>query len=289
MDISSGLAGIVALVLLLLVWKPADEFHLEGETGATLQLTSHGFKPSLHAWSPYLFLVVLVLLWTTPWFKGTVLETMTMRIEWPGLHNLVARMPPVVGEPTPYPAVFNGNWASAAGTACMFATMCSAAVLRVSPGAYIRLLGSVFQQLFLAIVTVASILGFAFLMNYSGAAATLGLAFAATGVVFPFFSAILGWLGVFMTGSDVSSNALFANLQVITANQLNLDAALLASANSAGGVMGKMISLQSIAVAGAATLMTSAEQVQLFRFTLKHSIFLASMMGLLTMAYAYLL
>ena len=219
---------------------------------------------------------MLVLLWTTPWFKGTVLETMTMRIEWPGLHNLVARMPPVVGEPTPYPAVFNGNWASAAGTACMFATMCSAAVLRVSPGAYIRLLGSVFQQLFLAIVTVASILGFAFLMNYSGAAATLGLAFAATGVVFPFFSAILGWLGVFMTGSDVSSNALFANLQVITANQLNLDAALLASANSAGGVMGKMISLQSIAVAGAATLMTSAEQVQLFRFTLKHSIFLAS-------------
>jgi lactate permease len=147
----------------------------------------------------------------------------------------------------------------------------------------------VFNQLFLAIVTVASILGFAFLMNYSGAAATLGLAFATTGVLFPFFSAILGWLGVFMTGSDVSSNALFANLQVITANQLGLDAALMASANSAGGVMGKMISLQSIAVAGAATLMSSSEQVKLFRFTLKHSIFLASMMGLLTMAYAYLL
>lgn len=288
-DISSGLAGIVAIVLLLMVWKPADEFHLEGETGATLEMKSHGFKASLHAWSPYLFLVVLVLVWTTPWFKGTVLETITMRIEWPGLHNLVSQMPPVVGEATPYPAVFTGNWASAAGTACMFATMCAAITLRVSLGAYIALLGSVFQQLFLAIVTVASILGFAFLMNYSGAAATLGLAFAATGVVFPFFSAILGWLGVFMTGSDVSSNALFAPLQVITANQLGLDAALLASANSAGGVMGKMISLQSIAVAGAATLMSSKEQVKLFHFTLKHSIFLASMMGLLTMAYAYLL
>ena len=288
-DITSGLACMVALVLLLMVWKPVDEFRLEGETSATLELESHGFKSSLHAWSPYLFLVGLVLLWTLPWFKGTVLETMTMRIEWPGLHNLVARMAPIVGEATPYGAVFTGNWASAAGTACMFATICSAAVLGVSPGAYVRLLGSVFQQLFLAIVTVASILGFAFLMNYSGAAATLGLAFASTGVVFPFFSAILGWLGVFMTGSDVSSNALFANLQVITANQLGLDPVLMASSNSAGGVMGKMISLQSIAVAGAATLMSSSEQVRLFRFTLKHSIFLASMMGLLTMAYAYLL
>ena len=288
-DITSGLACMVALVLLLMVWKPVDEFRLEGETSATLELESHGFKSSLHAWSPYLFLVGLVLLWTLPWFKGTVLETMTMRIEWPGLHNLVARMAPVVGEATPYGAVFTGNWASAAGTACMFATICSAAVLGVSPGAYVRLLGSVFQQLFLAIVTVASILGFAFLMNYSGAAATLGLAFASTGVMFPFFSAILGWLGVFMTGSDVSSNALFANLQVITANQLGLDPVLMASSNSAGGVMGKMISLQSIAVAGAATLMSSSEQVRLFRFTLKHSIFLASMMGLLTMAYAYLL
>jgi lactate permease len=160
-------------------------------------------------------------------------------------------------------------------------------VLGVSPGAYIRLLGSVFKQLFLAIVTVTSVLGFAFLMNYSGMAATLGLAFASTGGVFPFFSALLGWLGVFMTGSDVSSNALFANLQVITANQLGFDPALLASANSAGGVMGKMISLQSIAVAGAATLMSSAEQVKLFRFTLKHSIFLASVLGMVTMFYAY--
>jgi lactate permease len=124
-------------------------------------------------------------------------------------------------------------------------------------------------------------------MNYSGAAATLGLAFASTGFIFPFFSALLGWLGVFLTGSDTSSNALFANLQVVTANQLGLDPAILASANSAGGVMGKMISLQSIAVAGAATEMKSSEQAQLFRFTLKHSIFLASVLGMITMVYAY--
>jgi lactate permease len=287
-DIASGLVAIMSLVLLLRVWKPADTFHLEGESGAVIELRSHGFGPTLHAWSPYLFLVVLVLLWGSTWFKNGVLETVTVMIQWPGLHNLVARMPPVVGQATPYGAVFTFNWLSAAGTACAFSTMAAAAVLGVSLGAYVRLLGSVFKQLFLAIVTVTSVLGFAFLMNYSGAAATLGLAFASTGFIFPFFSALLGWLGVFLTGSDTSSNALFANLQVITADQLGINPAILASANSAGGVMGKMISLQSIAVAGAATEMGSAEQAQLFRFTLKHSIFLASVLGMITMAYAYL-
>jgi lactate permease len=287
-DIASGLVAIVAMVMLLLVWKPKDEFRLAGEHNATMELKTHRFGPTLHAWSPYLFLVALVLLWGTTWFKNNVLETVTTMIQWPGLHNQVIRMMPVVAEPTPYGAVFNGNWASAAGTACMLATMAAAATLGVSPGAYIRLLGSVFKQLFLAIVTVTSVLGFAFLMNYSGMAATLGLAFASTGVLFPYFSALLGWLGVFMTGSDVSSNALFANLQVITANQLGLDPVLMASSNSAGGVMGKMISLQSIAVAGAATLMTSAEQAKLFRFTFGHSIFLASVLGMVVMLYAYI-
>ena len=288
-DIASGLVALVALVLLLRVWKPADEFHLSGETsGAAMEIKSHGFGPTLHAWSPYLFLVVLVLLWGSSWFKTGVLEPVTVMIQWPGLHNLIARMPPVVDAPTPYGAVFTFNWLSAAGTACALSTMLSAAVLGVPVGAYIRLLGSVLKQLFFAIVTVTSVLGFAFLMNYSGAAATLGLAFASTGFIFPFFSALLGWLGVFLTGSDTSSNALFANLQVVTANQLDINPAILASANSAGGVMGKMISLQSIAVAGAATEMDSAEQAKLFRFTLKHSIFLACVMGMITMAYAYL-
>jgi lactate permease len=286
-DIASGLVAIVCMVLLLSVWKPADSFHLEGETEVTYDVKSHGFWKTVHAWSPYLFLVVLVLMWGTSWFKNNVLETATMVIQWPGLHNLVARMPPVVGEPTAYAALFTFNWLSAAGTACMLATMAGAAVLGVSPAGYVRLLVVVFKQLFLAIVTITSVLGFAFLMNYSGAAATLGLAFASTGFIFPFFSALLGWLGVFLTGSDTSSNALFANLQVVTANQLGLDPAILASANSAGGVMGKMISLQSIAVAGAATEMKSSEQAQLFRFTLKHSIFLASVLGMITMVYAY--
>jgi lactate permease len=139
----------------------------------------------------------------------------------------------------------------------------------------------------LAELTFAAVLGLAFLMNYSGATATLGLAFAATGALFPFFSALLGWLGVFLTGSDTSANALFGTLQVVTAGKLGMNAVLMASANSAGGVMGKMISLASIAVAAAATGMKRQEEALLFRFTLKHSIFLASVIGLIVVFYTY--
>jgi len=143
------------------------------------------------------------------------------------------------------------------------------------------------RQLFLPMVTIAAVLGLAFLMNYSGATVTLGLAFGATGVLFPYFSAMLGWLGVFLTGSDTSSNALFGNLQVVTAGRLGLDPVLMAAANSSGGVMGKMISLQSLAVAAAATGMKTSEESRLFRFTLRHSILLASIVGLITTVYAY--
>jgi len=143
------------------------------------------------------------------------------------------------------------------------------------------------RQLFLSLVTIASVLALAFLMNYSGATVTLGLAFAATGALFPFFSALLGWVGVFLTGSDTSANALFGNLQVVTAGRLGLDPVLMAASNSSGGVMGKMISLQSIAVAAAATGMPASEESRLFRFTLRHSIILASLVGLIVMLYTY--
>jgi lactate permease len=154
-------------------------------------------------------------------------------------------------------------------------------------GRLAKAIGDSARQLALPLVTVASVLGLAFLMNYCGATATLGLAFAATGVSFPFFSSLLGWLGVFLTGSDTSSNALFGNLQVVTAGRLDLDPVLMAASNSSGGVMGKMISLQSIAVAAAAAGMPSSDESRLFRFTLKHSIFLASVLGLIVLFYAY--
>jgi lactate permease len=162
-------------------------------------------------------------------------------------------------------------------------------VLRVSPGRYAGIIAATSKQLLTSMVTIASVLGLAFLLNYCGATATMGLAFAATGMLFPFFSAMLGWLGVFLTGSDTSANALFGNLQVVTAKTLGLSPELMASANSSGGVMGKMISLQSIAVAAAATAMKSSDEAKLFRFTFRHSVLLASILGLITMVYAYLL
>jgi lactate permease len=205
----------------------------------------------------------------------------------PGLHNAIQRIPPVVASPTPYAAVFELNWLSASGTSCFLATMVSALLLGVKPARFGRLYMSTLRQLALPIVTLASMLGLAYLMNYSGMTSTLGLSLAATGPAFPFFSAVLGWLGVFLTGSDTSANALFGNLQVVTANALHLNPVLTASVNSAAGVMGKMVSPLSIAVAVAATGMTTADEGRLFRFTIKHSILLMALMGVLSMLFAY--
>ena len=207
----------------------------------------------------------------------------------PGLHNLITRIPPVTAAPAPYPAVFALNWLTASGTACFLATIAAAIFLRVKLGQFVGIYKATFNQLAKPMVTIASMLALAYLMNYSGMTSTLGLALATTGVAFPFFSAILGWLGVFLTGSDTSSNALFGNLQVITANALGLNPILTASVNSAAGVMGKMISLQSIAVAVAATGLTTADEAKLFRFTIKHSVFLACVVGVLAMIFAYVL
>jgi lactate permease len=216
-----------------------------------------------------------------------MLNHATVAVSWPLLHNQVTMMPPVVAKPTLYKAVYQLNFLSASGTACMFATLLSALLLRMSPLAFARLLLSVCRQLFLPTVTVTAVLAMAFVMNYSGATATLGLAFAASGMLFPFFSPLLGWLGVFLTGSDTSANALFGNLQVVTAGRLGFAPTLMAAANSAGGVVGKMISVQNIAVAAAATAMTVSDQARLFRFTLRHSIIMATAIGLEVMLYAY--
>ena len=203
------------------------------------------------------------------------------------MHNLITRVPPVVPKPAPYAAFYELNWLSASGTACLLATLATALVLRVRPGRVLNVYMATFQQLKFAILTIACMLGLAYVMNYSGMTSTLGLALAASGSVFPFFSATLGWLGVFLTGSDTSANALFGNLQVVTANALGLNPILTASVNSAAGVMGKMISVQSIAVAVAATGMTAADESRLFRFTIKHSVMLMIVMGVISMLFAY--
>jgi len=238
------------------------------------------------AWVPYGLLVFFVLLWGfTP--VQRILTSVSLSFPWPMLHDRVIKTTPISAVPQPYHAPFLFNWMAASGTSCMMAALCSAVLLRVRFPELLRIVRMVARQLVIPTVTVTSVLGMAFLMNYSGATATLGLAFAGTGVMFPFFSALLGWLGVFLTGSDTSANALFGNLQVVTAGRLGLSPVLMAAANSSGGVMGKMISLQTIAVAAAATGMSVGDQAKLFRFTLKHSVLLACAVGLLVLFCAY--
>jgi lactate permease len=248
--------------------------------------SEHRLSEIFWAWMPYLLLVVFVLAWSVDAIKN-LLNAANVIIPWPGLHNLVLQTPPVVLKPAPYAAIYRFRYLAEAGTSCFFATLATALVLRVSPARYLRVVGSALAQLVWSFISITSVLALAFVMNYSGATATLGLAFAATGVAFPFFSALLGWLGVFLTGSDTSSNALFGSLQEVTAHRLGLSATLMAAANSAGGVMGKMISLQSIAVAAAAAGMKAEDEPKLFRFTFRHSLFLAATVGLLSLLYAY--
>jgi lactate permease len=309
-DILAALAAILTLAALLKVWKPSDTFALD-DSVAHAAPQRHKAGEVVLAWSPYLFLVFFVLLWglsgnaiiknairpTALGFLATVLDsvnnflaTMTWRFDWPGLAGNIIQTPPVTATPGPYPpdqTAYTFNFLSASGTACLMASLASMFVLRLPPGRYVAILGATGKRLFASLVTIASVLGLAYVLNFCGATATMGLAFSATGGVFPFFSAMLGWLAVFLTGSDTSANALFGNLQVVTANTLQLSPVLMAASNSAGGVMGKMISLQSIAVAAAATAMASSDEARLFRFTLRHSILLASMLGALVMIYAY--
>lgn len=258
----------------------------KGQSSGAETSTSHSIGEILYAWVPYALLVACVILWEfAPMQK--ILNKGTIVFAWPWLHDAVLRMPPVAAAPSPYHALFSLNIFSAAGTACMAATFMAAICLRVSLPRFGKILLAVGRQMALPIATVSLVLGIGFLMNYCGATATLGLAFSSTGKLFPFFSPLLGLLGVFLTGSDTSSNALFGNLQVVTATRLGLDPVLMAAANAAGGVMGKMISVQTIAVAAAATGLSVMEQSKLFRFTLKHSIVLGLFIGGLALFYAY--
>jgi lactate permease len=300
-DVASSLSCIVVMVLVMKFWTPPNIMHLEGERTVTHAAHRHSAREVFVAWLPYLLLGTIVLIqggadvkaalnrFTNGLLPASVPRSPTLLngLLVPGLHNLIERVPPVVAKPTPYAAVFEWNWLSASGTAVFLAAVVSALLLGVGPARFGRLYAATMKQLAFTITTVALMLGLAYLMNYSGMTSTLGLALAATGPAFPFFSAVLGWMGVFLTGSDTSTNALFGNLQVVTANALHLNPILMAAVNSAAGVMGKMISIQSIAVAVAATGLTLADEGKLFRFTVKHSVFLMTVVGVLSMLFAY--
>jgi lactate permease len=291
----AGIAALISLVVLLRVWKPRDSgsgwASLKAASpgqggGASAPRARHTALEVAHAWAPYVLLVVCVLLWGYKPLQAQF-NRVSIVVNWPGLHNTIERMPPVVAKPSLYAASYNFNWLATSGTGCLFAAILGAIVAGLKPRQFARTVGHTAKQLALAELTLAVVLALAFVMNYSGATATLGLAFATTGVLFPFFSALLGWVGVFLTGSDTSANALFGTLQVVTATKLGMNPVLMAAANSAGGVMGKMISLTSIAVAAAATSMKREEEYRLFRFTLKHSLLLAFIIGLTVMFIAY--
>ena len=300
-DILSSLTCIVVMVAVLKLWRPKTIMRLDGDKPVTAKMRTHGPGELFMAWLPYLLLVVFVLAWGEPSIKGgidrwtnSVMPASLPKnpgvlngLNVPGLHNQITRVPPVTPAPAPYAAVFTLNWLSASGTSCLFATLAAALFLRVKPKKVVELYVATFRQLSFAMLTIASMLGLAYLMNYSGMTSTLGLALASSGSAFPFFSAVVGWLGVFLTGSDTSANALFGNLQVVTANALHLNPILTASVNSAAGVMGKMISVQSIAVAVAATGMTASDESRLFRFTIKHSVLLMVVMGLVSVLFSY--
>ena len=300
-DIVSSLTCIVVMVAVLKFWKPKNILWLEGDQPPSLTMGRHSAGALLMAWSPYLLLVVFVLLWgdadiklkLNTWMHGwqpswmPIAPKVLNRLMVPGLHNAITQMPPVTKQAAPYGALFEMNWISASGTACFLAAIATAFVLRVRPARFASAYVATFKQLWKAMATIAAMLGLAYLMNYSGMTSTLGLTLAATGGAFPFFSAVVGWLGVFLTGSDTSANALFGNLQVVTANALHLNPVLTASVNSAAGVMGKMISVQSIAVAVAATGMSRDDESRLFRFTIKHSILLMLVVAVISMLYAY--
>jgi lactate permease len=304
-DLLAALITVVAVIGLLSFWRPSSEWHFENEPSAD-ERESYDTPPigrTLYAWSPFIIIVALFLLVQVPPIKAAVGGIQTAVnfpsaavdpttglpvVPWPGLDGQVEQQPPVVPEPAPYSASYATNWLSAAGTIILIADLIALAFLRVGPGRALGIYGQTLKQLWSAILTIASILGLAYLLNYAGVTYTLGLAFAATGVLFPFFASFIGWLGVALTGSDTSSNALFANLQKVTAQQIGVSPNLTVGANSSGGVLGKMISPQNLAVGTSATGLQGKEG-DLLRLVLKWSIALTLVMAIWVTLQAYVL
>ncbi len=283
-DIGSAIATIVGLVLLLKVWKPSSVFRFEGEEPTKLEGSGYPVGVVLRAWGPYIVLAVFVFFWGLPEFKKVLngIPGALKAFEWPGLHGEVMKTAPIVAQDAVYGAKFTFNWLSAGGTAILLSGLVSVPFMpKYGFGDAAACFGRTFKQLIFPIVTIAMILGLAFLMNYSGMSSTLGLAFTHTGWLFPFFSPLLGWLGVFLTGSDTSSCALFGGMQKDTAIAVGMSPELAVASNASGGVTAKMISPQSLSVATAATNMVGQEG-NLFRFTIWHSVGMTLVLCVLT-------
>ena len=292
-DITSALVSLICLTLFLKVWKPKNIFRFAGQERKTTHQaeTTYNAGQIFKAWSPFIILTVMVTIWSLKPFKAMfgkdgLLESWVIKVSVPFLDKLVTKMPPIVAEAKPYEAVYKFDWFSATGTSILLAAIITLLVLRMKPMEALRTFGETLSELKRPIYSIGMVLAFAFVANYSGLSATLALLLAGTGAMFTFFSPFLGWLGVFLTGSDTSSNALFCSLQANTAHQIGVSDTLLVAANTTGGVTGKMISPQSMAVACAAVGLVGKES-DLFRFTLKHSLMFAAIVGIIATLQAY--
>ncbi len=307
-DITAGLLSLACTVVFLLFWQPKTIYRFEDDeavpstTAAAKSLGAAAAQPQysrgriLTAWLPFIILSLFVFLWGYKPVKDymnihTTPAYLTAQGKPQGgwatpLHNKISRDKPVVGKPTPEGARFQFIWLSATGTGCFLAAVVGGLIRKVNPAKLVKIFGHTLYRMRWAVLAIACMLGLGFVTRYSGTDAVLGLAFTHTGWFYPFFGTFLGWLGVALTGSDTSSNALFGSLQKITAEQLKLDSVLMTAANSAGGVMGKMVDAQSICVATAATNQVGNEGM-IFRFVVWHSIALGAIVGVIVMLYAY--
>ncbi len=306
-DIAAGVVSMVATLLFLRFWQPKKIWRFADEqavTAAEARDSVRHFSAGqiAKAWMPFAILSLFVLVWglptvklamnkaTTPSFKVVMADGKPRPgpagWDWPYLHAKVFRTAPVVAKPTAEAARFDLNWLTATGTGCFLAALFAGLILGLKPGRMFQIFGRTLVRLRFAIVAMTCMLGLGYITRYSGMDAVLGLAFTRTGWFFPFFGTFIGWLGVALTGSDTSSNALFGGLQKITAQQLHLSPILMCATNSAGGVMGKMIDAQSICIATAATNQVGNEG-SIFRFVFWHSVALAAIVGIIVMMYAY--
>ncbi|MGH9347835.1 MAG: L-lactate permease [Vicinamibacterales bacterium] len=309
-DIMGGLASIACLTLFCRVWRPAESWDFpRGETpaprvagGVAVMAPAMATRAVMRAWVPWMLLSVFVTIWGLTPVKAALTRQawMAPAIDVPALHRMVFRDAPIDPEPAradlladaaykaarAEPARFTFNYLSATGTAILLTALATGLVLRLPGAQFAAIASRTAWQMRWPLTTIAFMLSLGFVTRYSGTDATLGLAFTHTGGLYPFFAAMLGWLGVALTGSDTSSNVLFGNLQKITAQQLGLDPILITTANSTGGVMGKMIDAQSIVVATAATNQLGSEG-RILRFVFRHSVVLAAIMGLIVLAQAY--
>lgn len=282
-DVIAGIGSIISLIIFLKFWKPKSIWRFENEPAPTINVNEkYSTGQIIRAWSPFILLTVMIIAWGMQPVKELFNSIGQVQFEFPGLHNVI-----IDKNGKPLTHIYKFNYLSAAGTAILLSAIIATPLIGLKFSEAVRIFISTLKQLKFPILTIASVLAFAYIVNDSGITITIAQALASTGFFFPFFAPVLGWLGVFITGSDTSANALFGKLQAATATSIGVDPVVTVAANVSGGVVGKMISPQSIAVAAAAGHLVGKES-ELFRFTVKHSFIMLIFICFIVLAQAYL-